>query len=198
MSTEPSNSSRSLPEKPDLRLLEDQASDLARAGNSLSLDKAQLQLAREYGFANWAEIKTRVEFLAEIGELKAGIDSNDIGRVQELMTRNPALHRAPLGYGKNGPLTWVAECRVPRVPPSAVRLEMARWMIENGSDVYQGGDGPLMRAAFRKQLVDMGDSAKEQMREYHDVTAIGYARQFPEPNWVNDAAIEAVLEYGGQ
>ena len=29
------------------------------------------------------------------------------------MTRNPALHRAPLGYGKNGPLTWVAECRVP-------------------------------------------------------------------------------------
>ena len=22
------------------------------------------------------------------------------------MTRNPALHAAPLGYGKNGPLTW--------------------------------------------------------------------------------------------
>jgi ankyrin repeat protein len=25
---------------------------------------------------------------------------------------------------------------------------MARWMIENGSDVHQGGDGPLMRAAL--------------------------------------------------
>ncbi len=64
------------------------------------------------------------------------------------MTRHPELHRAPLGYGKNGPLTWVAECRVPRVPPSETRLAMARWMIENGSDVHQGGDGPLMRAAL--------------------------------------------------
>jgi len=51
------------------------------------------------------------------------------------MTRNPELHRAPLGYGKNGPLTWVAECRVPWEPPGRVRLAMAKWMIENGSDV---------------------------------------------------------------
>jgi hypothetical protein len=29
------------------------------------------------------------------------------------MLRNPALHKAPLGYGNAGPLTWVAECRVP-------------------------------------------------------------------------------------
>ena len=64
------------------------------------------------------------------------------------MTRNPELHRAPLGYGKNGPLTWVAECRVPWQPPTEERLAMARWMIENGSDIHQGGDGPLMRAAL--------------------------------------------------
>ena len=25
---------------------------------------------------------------------------------------------------------------------------MAAWMTENGSDVHQGGDGPLMRAAL--------------------------------------------------
>ena len=81
----------------------------------------------------------------EIGQLKAAIDANDLGRVQELMTCNPALHHAPLGYGNSGPLTWVAECRV---PPDKVRLAMARWMIENGSDVHQGGDGPLMRAAL--------------------------------------------------
>jgi hypothetical protein len=64
------------------------------------------------------------------------------------MTRHPELHRAPLGYLKTGPLTWVAECRVPRVPPSETRLAMARWMIENGSDIHQGGDMPLMRAAL--------------------------------------------------
>ena len=71
------------------------------------------------------------------------------------MSRNPALHQAPLGYGKNGPLTWVAECRVPWGPPSAERLEMAKWMIENGSDVHQGGDAPLMRAALNSHRVPM-------------------------------------------
>ena len=61
------------------------------------------------------------------------------------MTRQPALHRAPIGYGRNGPLTFVAECDV---PPPRHSLAIARWMIENGSDVHQGGDGPLMRAAL--------------------------------------------------
>jgi hypothetical protein len=46
----------------------------------------------------------------EAGPLKRAIDRNDIERVKTMMTRNPALHRAPLGYGEDGPLTWVAEC----------------------------------------------------------------------------------------
>lgn len=83
-----------------------------------------------------------------IDPLKQAIDPNDLAQVQALMTRHPELHRAPLGYGKNGPLTWVAECRVPRVPPSDARLAMASWRIENGSDVHQSSDGPLMRAAL--------------------------------------------------
>ena len=72
-----------------------------------------------------------------------------------MMTRNPALHRAPLGYGKDGPLTWVAECRVPWEPPSSARLAMADWMITHGSDVHQGGDGPLMRAALNACRIPM-------------------------------------------
>ena len=68
------------------------------------------------------------------------------------MLRNPELHRAPLGYGKNGPLTWVADCRVPWEPPTAVRLEMAQWRIDIGSDVHQGGDGPLMQ---RRRSIDI-------------------------------------------
>src|SRR5688500_15382296 len=76
------------------------------------------------------------------------------------MKAHPALHSAPMGYGSNGPLTCVAECDV---PPSAARLAIATWMIENGSDVHQGGDGPLMRAALNggripmmKRLVSLG------------------------------------------
>jgi ankyrin repeat protein len=91
----------------------------------------------------------------EIGQLKQAIDTNDIERVKAMMTHNPALHRAPLGYGKDGPLTWVAECRVPWAPPTPTRLAMARWMIENGSDVHQGGDGPLGRAALKGNRIPM-------------------------------------------
>ncbi|NDJ09659.1 MAG: hypothetical protein EBY17_00490 [Acidobacteriia bacterium] len=82
--------------------------------------------------------------------LKMAIDTNDFGGVRELMSSDPALHAAPLGYNKNGPLTWVAECRVPWGPPSAERLTMAAWMLENGSDVHQGGDGPLIRTALNR------------------------------------------------
>jgi ankyrin repeat protein len=93
--------------------------------------------------------------MEEIGQLKHAIDNNDVNCVKTMMTRNPKLHRAPLGYAKNGPLTWVAECRVPWEPPSLERLTMAQWMIENGSDVHQGGDGPLMRAALNGDRIPM-------------------------------------------
>jgi len=94
---------------------------------------------------------------------------------EELQFRNPALHRAPLGYRKNGPLTWVAECRVPREAPKLARLEMARWMIENGSDVHQGGDGPLMRAALADERLPM----MELLLEYGaDVNAL-WDRRYP-------------------
>ena len=72
-----------------------------------------------------------------------------------MMTRNPALHSAPLGYGKDGPLTWIAECRVPWESPSPARLAMAEWMIAHGSDMHQGGDGPLMRAALNAYRIPM-------------------------------------------
>lgn len=100
-------------------------------------------------------MKPHVDSLTEISQLKDAIDGNDLQRVRNLMTRNPDLHRAPMGYGSNGPLTWVAECRVPRVPPDETRLEMARWMIEHGSDVHQGGDGPLMRACLSDERLRM-------------------------------------------
>ena len=68
------------------------------------------------------------------------------------MIAAPELHKAPMGYGRSGPLTYLAECSV---PPTAATLEMAAWMIEHGSDVHQGGDGPLMRAALRGGRIPM-------------------------------------------
>jgi ankyrin repeat protein len=155
MSTDPQGASRPLPERPNLRHLKAQAKDLLKAGGAKSLTDAQLQVARSYGFSSWPKLKAHLESLKEVGQLKQAIDRNDLERVKTMMTRNPALHRAPLGYGKDGPLTWVAECRVPWEPPSTERLAMAKWMIENGSDVHQGGDGPLTRAALNGYRIPM-------------------------------------------
>src|SRR5258708_3759123 len=148
MSIDQPEGPRPLPDRPNLRHLKDQAKDLLKSGSAGSIHEAQFKIARLYGFASWPKLKAHVDSLEEIGQLKSAIDTNDLGSVKALMTRNPALHRAPLGYGKNGPLTWVAECRVPWEPPGPERLAMAEWMIDNGSDVHQGGDGPLMRAAL--------------------------------------------------
>ena len=155
MSTDPHGAPRPLPDRPNLRYLKDQAKDQLKNGAAKSIADAQFQIARLYGFASWPKLKAHVESLEEIGQLKQAIDANDIARVKTMMTRNPTLHRAPLGYGKDGPLTWVAECRVPWEPPSHVRLAMAEWMINHGSDVHQGGDGPLMRAALNAYRIPM-------------------------------------------
>jgi ankyrin repeat protein len=147
--------SRPLPDRPNLRHLKDQARDLFDAGSASSIADAQFRIARLYGFASWPKLKAHVEASVEFGQLKQAIDMNDLVRVKDLMTRHQALHRAPLGYGNDGPLTWVAECRVPWEPPSAARLAIATWMLEHGSDVHQGGDGPLMRAALKGERIPM-------------------------------------------
>ena len=155
MSTDPQASPRRLPDQPNLRHLKDQAKDLLKTGAATSITDAQFKIARLYGFASWPKLNAHVESFEEIGQLRQAIDTNDIIRVEAMMTGNPALHTAPLGYGKDGPLTWVAECRVPWEPPSPVRLAMAEWMITHGSDVHQGGDGPLMRAALNGYRIPM-------------------------------------------
>ncbi len=155
MSTDPQAAPRRLPECPSLRHLKDQAKDLLETGAATSIARAQFLIARLYGFPSWPKLKAHVEFSQEIAQLKQAIDTNDIVRVRTMMTRNPALHGAPLGYGNDGPLTWVAECRVPWESPSPARLAMAEWMIANGSDVHQGGDGPLMRAALNGYRIPM-------------------------------------------
>lgn len=52
MSTESSDRPRSLPERPNLRHLKEQAKDLLKSGGARSLSDAQFQIARLYGFAS--------------------------------------------------------------------------------------------------------------------------------------------------
>lgn len=192
MSTDP----RPLPDRPNLRHLKDQAKDLLKAGAAASLADAQLQIARLYGFTSWPKLKVHVESFEEVGQLKKAIDTNDIVRVKAMMTRNPTLHSAPLGYGEDGPLTWVAECRVPWEPPSPARLAMAKWMIAQGSDVHQGGDGPLMRAALNEYRIPM---MKLLVSHGADVNALWHGHFpiiFAPCESMDPAALKWLLDHG--
>lgn len=154
MPTHPEGGPRPLPARPDLRHLKDQAKDLLRSGGATSLANALFAVAREYGFASWTKLKNHVEARLAIGQLADAIDADDVDRVKALLTANPGLHRAPIGYGGSGALTRVAECRTLQgVTPA--RLAMAAWLIEHGSDVHQDGDAPLGRAALNGSRVPM-------------------------------------------
>lgn len=68
---------------------------------------------------------------------------------------------------------------------------MARLLLDHGTNADA-------RATFRKQLRDMGDAEKEQMRVFENVTPIGYAHQYVEQSWVNQPALALIADRGGK
>ena len=196
MPTDSPGQPRSLPERPNLRHLKDQAKDLLKSGAAKSLTDAQFRIACLYGFPSWPKLKAHVDSLEEIGQLKQAIDINNLERVKDMMTRNPTLHHAPLGYGKNGPLTWVAECRVPWAPPSPERLAMAEWMLDHGSDIHQGGDGPLMRAALVGHRVPMMELLVSREADVNALWNGYFPIIFAPCETVEPASIKWLLDHG--
>ena len=70
-------------------------------------------------------------------------------------------------------------------PPTAPFTQL---LLERGAD-------PNVRASLRKQLhPGYGD---EPMREYRDVTALSWGRQFHRKEFVNEAALRLIAEAGG-
>jgi ankyrin repeat protein len=133
-----------------------------------------------------------LESLEELRQLRYAIDRNDITAVQRLMSSNPGLHKAPLGYGNDGPLTLAAECGT----PTESRLSIVRWMIENGSDVHQGGDAPLMRAALSSRRIPMMEllvsHGANVNAEWHD----GYPIIFAACEAVDPVSLKWLLDRG--
>lgn len=153
-----------LPLRADLDHLRHQAKDLLRAarggdqvalaqvGGSATLADAQLAIARDYGFASWAKLKTEVE-RREI------LDSRDAGRLAELITQRPELATTEMlnwsdhPHGAS-PLSYLAMMRFETcsglwrdVPGTG---ELARLLITAGASVDgepQDDETPLMTAA---------------------------------------------------
>jgi ankyrin repeat protein len=98
-----------MPERPNLQHLKKQAKELLRTLPDRKLAYAQHVLANEYGFANWAKLKSHVESLGLKPEeaLTVAVRAMDAARVRELLDRHPELRAkidAPLsdyGFGAN-------------------------------------------------------------------------------------------------
>jgi hypothetical protein len=133
---------------------------------------------------------------SSLDELRDAIDRNDLPLVQAMMLRNPALHQAPLGYAGDGPLTWVAECRVPRLPPNETRLAMAEWMIANGSDVHQGGEAPLMRATLSAERIPMMELLVAHGADVNAAWHGSYPIIFTACEALNPETLHWLLEHG--
>ena len=70
---------------------------------------------------------------------------------------------------------------------------LARLLLQRGAD-------PSLRATFRRRLRPTAHPEQEEVFEYRDVTPIGFAELIQEqnPQYVNDAAITAIREAGGE
>lgn len=121
------------------------------------LDDAQLVVAREYGFSNWAEMKERIDGNTAAVQVLTAIHKDDRETVVSLLRANPGLLHIPLWCGNWGPpMSHAANLgRLEIIKAVAAlgardfqhafdrallqgKLECARWLHEHGAKLAPG------------------------------------------------------------
>ena len=91
--------------------------------------------------------------LEEIGQLKQAIDANDFERVKTLMTRNPTLHRAPLGLWQERAAHL--GCRMPRAVGATESGETGHCEVDDRER--------FRRAPGRRRATDAGRTQRQRI-----------------------------------
>ncbi|MGH7680228.1 MAG: hypothetical protein ACRENU_17285, partial [Gemmatimonadaceae bacterium] len=135
---------KSLPDRPSLESLRKQAKKLVRE-RALSLRAAQLELAREYGYAGWQELTAEVSKRLGKGvewavkQARRVIHDNDIERLKQLLAEYPAL-RSWHGDADDGGLLGMAtgaygDAGDPQREQWFTRAACAEFLIDAGAVV---------------------------------------------------------------
>jgi hypothetical protein len=133
------------------------ANDSAISTAKFLLNDAQLVLAREYGFSNWAQLKERISANTVSGLLLEAIRQDDREAAVRLLRANPQLLHVPLWSGNWGPpMSHAANLgRLEMIQAIAAlgardhqhafdravlqgKLECARWLHEQGARLEPG------------------------------------------------------------
>ena len=134
-----------------------EADPAAISAGKFLLNDAQLVVAREYGFSNWAELKERINANTVAGLLQEAIHKDDRETVVRLLKANPNLLHIPLWSGNWGPpMSHAANLgRLEIIKAVASlgardhqhafdrallqgKLECARWLHEHGAKLAPG------------------------------------------------------------
>jgi len=172
---------RQLPEKPNLVYLKKEAKQLLRSMRSGKLADAQHALAKEYGFATWAKLKSHVEVLSLTPPeaLKMAVCDTDASRVREVLDRYPELRGHiddPLpnyGFGQNA--LFAAVQRSDRATIDILLSAGAN--IRQRTDWWAGGFGVLddCDPTLVEFLIERGAEL-----DAHSASRLGMLRQLRE------------------
>src|SRR5262245_49183089 len=148
------------------------------AAGKFLLNDAQLVVAREYGFSNWAELKERINANTVAGLLQEAIHKDDRETVVWLLRANPNLLHIPLWSGNWGPpMSHAANLGKLEIIKAVAslgardyqhafdrallqgKLECARWLHEHGAKLAPGlvmGTCETLNPAGLGFLADLG------------------------------------------
>ncbi len=146
------------------------ADDATLKSAPLKLSDAQLVLAREYGFSNWMDLRSRILSNSEAHALDRAIRGRDVDLVEQLIRQTPALLHLPVRSGNWG-------------PPMSHAANFGH--LEVVQKIASTGD-----LANVRKFLDWQD--EPCWHTAIDVTAVQWGRGFPLKNWVNEELLRLI------
>lgn len=154
------------------------ASQEAVGAATFKLNDAQLVIAREYGFSDWAALKQRIAARSAAGALQQAIQAGDRDAVVSILRASPEMLHLPVSSGNWGPpMSHAANLGQLEIIQACAELgardfqhafdravlqgqiESARWLHAHGAKVPPGiimGSCETLKTSGFKFLLELG------------------------------------------